>query len=190
MRCIASNLRAGIFPGTLITRLPAIVSVAIHVALFICKYVVALSGVHQAWRSSSVGGLKLARLTAIHCCIPVGYTLPRIAVHRCVVGIAYLRVLELVTIKILVVDDMETNRCLLSTILEPIGFEIREAVNGEEAVDAFHEWDPALVLMDVSMPVMDGFEATRQIRSSGNGEDIPKLKKCGLLWKPSTNPTK
>lgn len=66
--------------------------------------------------------------------------------------------------KILVVDDTEANRKLLAWILEDEGHEVVEAVNGQEALDLFKQDTPDMVLMDVMMPVMDGFEATAAIK--------------------------
>lgn len=66
--------------------------------------------------------------------------------------------------KILVVDDTEANRKLLAWILEDEGHEVAEATNGQEAIDLFMKDEPDLVLMDVMMPVMDGFEATAAIK--------------------------
>ncbi|HEY9839734.1 MAG: ATP-binding protein [Candidatus Sericytochromatia bacterium] len=68
--------------------------------------------------------------------------------------------------RILVVDDIANNRSLLVDLLEPLGFELREAVNGREAVDIALEFQPDLVFMDLVMPVMDGFAATQVIRQS------------------------
>ncbi|NEP15126.1 MAG: CHASE2 domain-containing protein [Symploca sp. SIO2C1] len=67
--------------------------------------------------------------------------------------------------RILVADDREENRTLLVKLLEPIGFEMREATNGKEAVALWETWQPHLIWMDTRMPVMDGLEATRIIRS-------------------------
>ena len=67
--------------------------------------------------------------------------------------------------RILVVDDSKTNRKIMLQILEPIGFEVREAVNGQEAVDIWLKWQPDMIWMDVCMPVMDGYEATERIKS-------------------------
>jgi len=67
--------------------------------------------------------------------------------------------------RILIVEDVEENSLLLVKLLEPLGFEIREAVNGREAVEIWLRWQPHLILMDIRMPVMDGYEATRAIRA-------------------------
>jgi len=75
--------------------------------------------------------------------------------------------------KILVVDDTEANRKLLAWMLEDEGHSVIEAVNGEEAVALFKEVAPDLVLMDVMMPVMDGFEATMAIKQYLGGSHIP-----------------
>ena len=77
--------------------------------------------------------------------------------------------------RILVVDDAPTNRALLCTLLRPVGFEIAEAVNGVEALDVFVQWSPNAVFMDMHMPVMDGYEATRRIKSTEAGRATPVI---------------
>ncbi|MEG4839857.1 response regulator [Microcoleus sp. B9-D4] len=67
--------------------------------------------------------------------------------------------------RILAVDDNQENRLLLVKMLQPIGFEVREAENGYQAVELWESWQPHLILLDTRMPVMDGFEAVRQIRA-------------------------
>lgn len=66
--------------------------------------------------------------------------------------------------RVLVVDDRDTNRDLLCRMLNELGFVTREAGNGAEALEAFTEWAPQVVLIDLVMPVMDGREAIRRIR--------------------------
>ncbi|ARU56279.1 response regulator [Oleiphilus messinensis] len=75
--------------------------------------------------------------------------------------------------KVLVVDDQRANRELLTWILEDYGHESTEAENGQEAVDKFIETKPDLVLLDVMMPVMDGYEAARIIKSHAGDQYIP-----------------
>lgn len=67
-------------------------------------------------------------------------------------------------IPVLVVDDNSANRGVLRAMLAPLGFSIAEAVNGLEALDKVADVCPRLVLMDLVMPVLDGFEATRRLR--------------------------
>jgi len=67
--------------------------------------------------------------------------------------------------RILVVDDTKENRILLVKLLEPIGFEVREAANGMEGINLWESWQPQLIFMDTRMPIMDGLEATKQIRA-------------------------
>lgn len=66
--------------------------------------------------------------------------------------------------RILIVEDLLDNRQLLIKLLTLVGFTVCEAKNGQEAVTFWSNWQPHLILMDLHMPVMDGFEATQQIR--------------------------
>lgn len=67
------------------------------------------------------------------------------------------------TWRILVVDDKPENRELLVELLSPVGFEVQESGNGEAAIAQWQQWSPDLIWMDIRMPVMDGYEAIRQI---------------------------
>lgn len=67
--------------------------------------------------------------------------------------------------RILIAEDQKTNRLLLSRLLERFGFILKEAENGEEAVQMWEEWEPNLILMDMQMPIMNGYEAVQKIRS-------------------------
>ena len=72
--------------------------------------------------------------------------------------------------KILVVEDNEDNRRILVYRLRKIGqFDIREAGNGQEAIEAVKHDPPDLIFMDLKMPVMDGWEATKRIRQMETG---------------------
>jgi PAS domain S-box-containing protein len=73
--------------------------------------------------------------------------------------------------KILIVDDQIENRDWLMKLLALIGFSVRSADNGEAAIRTWEEWEPQLILMDVHMPVMDGFEATRRIKANPRGRE-------------------
>ncbi|MFB2918745.1 response regulator [Aerosakkonema funiforme] len=67
--------------------------------------------------------------------------------------------------RILVADDTKDNRLLVVKLLQPIGFEVREAANGQQAVEVWENWQPHLIWMDTRMPVLNGVEAIKQIRA-------------------------
>ena len=72
--------------------------------------------------------------------------------------------------RILIVDDRCDNRQLLVKMLEPLGFELREADSGQKAIEFWETWHPHLILMDMRMPGMNGYEAAKQIKVSSKGQ--------------------
>lgn len=75
--------------------------------------------------------------------------------------------------KLVLVEDNEDNRDMLSRRLQKKGYDVAIAVNGEEALDVVRHEVPDLVLMDISLPVMDGFEATRRLKADEVTKNIP-----------------
>ena len=78
-------------------------------------------------------------------------------------------------VHILLVEDNEMNRDMLSRRLERKGFEITIAVDGEEGVEKALSLKPDLILMDMSLPKIDGWEATRQVKSNPETASIPVI---------------
>jgi PAS domain S-box-containing protein len=72
--------------------------------------------------------------------------------------------------RILVVDDRLESRVLLVKLLDSVGFDVLEAVNGQEAIELWSSWEPHLIWMDMRMPVMDGYEATKRIKADLKGQ--------------------
>ncbi|OIP74951.1 MAG: hypothetical protein AUK48_08640 [Oscillatoriales cyanobacterium CG2_30_44_21] len=91
---------------------------------------------------------------------------PQITGDRYVIGLAP----DQPEYRILVVEDRWESRYLLVKILEDVGFLVQEAENGAEAIAIWEAWQPHLIWMDMRMPVMDGYEATRQIKSHLKGQ--------------------
>ena len=77
--------------------------------------------------------------------------------------------------KILIVEDNEMNLDMLSRRLERRGYEVVIATDGAQGVNLTKEQKPDLILMDMSLPVMDGWEATRRIKSDEEVKDIPVI---------------
>lgn len=75
--------------------------------------------------------------------------------------------------RILLVEDNEMNRDMLSRRLERKGYETLIAVDGQEGVEKTESEKPDLILMDMSLPVLDGWEATRKLKSSSVTQNIP-----------------
>ncbi|HET7190650.1 MAG TPA: response regulator [Pseudolabrys sp.] len=79
------------------------------------------------------------------------------------------------TKRILVVEDQEDNRQILRDLLGSAGYDLIEAENGEEALAAVSKHRPDLVLMDIQLPVMDGYEATRRLKADPEFKAIPVI---------------
>ena len=75
--------------------------------------------------------------------------------------------------KALIVDDEKTNRLILKSLLGKQGYQTIEAVNGQEAIDLFNQENPSIIFMDVMMPLIDGYEATRQIKAASANRFVP-----------------
>ncbi len=72
--------------------------------------------------------------------------------------------------RILIADDKPINRQLLIKLLSPLGFAVKEASNGKEAIEIWQQWKPNLIWMDMRMPVMDGYAATQTIKATTQGQ--------------------
>jgi CheY-like chemotaxis protein len=83
--------------------------------------------------------------------------------------------------RLLVVDDTAENRLLLTRLLAAVGLETREAANGRQALDLWREWRPDLIWMDLRMPVMDGYEATRRIRAEEREREADGDRSCKIV---------
>lgn len=76
-------------------------------------------------------------------------------------------------VTVLLVEDTEDNRFMMRRLLEMSGYNVVEATNGEEAVRLAEAESPGLILMDLSLPIIDGLAATRLIRKLPNAVDTP-----------------
>ena len=77
--------------------------------------------------------------------------------------------------KILLVEDNEDNRVVYRTMLTHFGFQVVEATDGREAIRCAREESPDLILMDISIPLIDGWEATRQLKADSATASIPVI---------------
>jgi two-component system cell cycle response regulator DivK len=75
--------------------------------------------------------------------------------------------------RILVVEDQADNRQIIRDMLSPLDYELTEAENGVEALASISKQKPDLILMDIQLPVMDGYEATRRIKADPATKGIP-----------------
>jgi len=111
-------------------------------------------------------GSKFSFYLPIRCADPIA-VLPQAPIQQTIVGLAPNQPIY----RILIAEDNATNRLLLSEILNINGLELRQAVNGEEAIAVWREWQPQLILMDLRMPILDGLEATRLIKADPQGQN-------------------
>ena len=77
--------------------------------------------------------------------------------------------------KVMLVEDNEMNRDMLSRRLIRRGYEVVFAVDGQQGVDMAHSEKPDIILMDMSLPVMDGWEATRRVKSDAASRGVPVI---------------
>ena len=75
--------------------------------------------------------------------------------------------------RILIIEDQEDNRAILRDLLSAVGYELIEAVNGAEGIAKAEAEKPDLILMDIQMPLIDGYDATRRIKANPDLKAIP-----------------
>jgi two-component system cell cycle response regulator DivK len=75
--------------------------------------------------------------------------------------------------RILIIEDQEDNRAIMRDLLSTAGYALIEAVDGEEGVRLARSERPDLILMDIQLPVLDGYEATRRIRAISDLKSVP-----------------
>jgi two-component system cell cycle response regulator DivK len=78
-----------------------------------------------------------------------------------------------VTKRILIIEDQDDNRAIMRDLLNTAGYKLIEAVDGEEGVELAQSERPDLILMDIQLPVLDGYEATRRIRALAELKSTP-----------------
>jgi PAS domain S-box-containing protein len=89
--------------------------------------------------------------------------------------------------RVLVVDDNATNRLILKDFLSEVGFIVKEASNGQEALQEFVNWNPQIILMDISMPIMNGYQATKSIKATPSGKNCIIISISASIIENSTN---
>ncbi|MFH7027741.1 MAG: ATP-binding protein [Heteroscytonema crispum UTEX LB 1556] len=114
--------------------------------------------------------------------------IPANQIKRQIIGLAP----QQLEYRILAVDDVRESRLLLVKMLTSIGFAVREATNGFEAIAIWESWQPQLIFMDMRMPVMDGYQATREIKARERGRGGERERggqnNCSLTSPPSPTP--
>jgi PAS domain S-box-containing protein len=92
------------------------------------------------------------------------------------------------TYRILVVEDRPENRQLLMELLAPLGFDVRLVTNGAEGIESWRNWHPHLIFMDMRMPVMDGYQATRRIRAEEQALRVALADALTRTYPPPSQP--
>jgi CheY-like chemotaxis protein len=90
---------------------------------------------------------------------------------------------------ILLVEDTEDNRQMMRRLLEMSGYQVVEALNGREAIETALRVRPQIILMDLSLPFIDGLAATRQIRSNADMDEVTRLIFITKRLQPGATPT-
>jgi len=104
--------------------------------------------------------------TCFQCSIPIRLTSGETVCVKTAQGKAIALAAEQREYRILVVDDEPNNRLLLLDLLTSVGFSLQQVSNGREAIDIWQAWHPHLIWMDLRMPIMNGYEATKKIRKT------------------------
>lgn len=89
------------------------------------------------------------------------------------------------TSRLLVVDDQESNRMPLVRLLSQVGFEVKEAASGEEAIALWQQWHPHLILMDLRMPGLSGWDVAQHIRAEEMDEQVRQAKRAAMGSEPN-----